>query len=97
MAKATCFYSIAEDGEGEDATRYPLETTWFTPRPREAQAAAEEAAEDYHNNHDGFEAKWPLTVVFYETEEGPEMSRWLVEMEHVPSFSAFTIQAKGGQ
>ena len=62
---------------------------------RDAEDWAVEAAEDYHGNHDGWEAHWPLTFAIYETEDGPEIARFLVERETVPQFHAApaTLQA----
>jgi hypothetical protein len=49
---------------------------------------AVDAAEDYYSNHDGWEAKWPLTFTIYESEEGLEVAAFDVEMEAVPQFTA---------
>lgn len=50
---------------------------------------AEECAEDYYHNHDGWECEWPQTVYLRETEEGPIVEVFSVDMEAVPQFSAY--------
>lgn len=52
-----------------------------------AEWTAEDAAEDYHSNHDGWEYKWPLTFRIRD-ENGRDLGEWEVSMEMVPSFSA---------
>jgi hypothetical protein len=46
-------------------------------------------AEDLHDNHDGWEAEWPLQIRIYE--DDAEVARFSVEREHVPQFSAWEI------
>lgn len=49
-------------------------------------------AEDYHANHDGREAAWPLQIRIYEA--GAEIARFLVEREHEPTFYAHELTAE---
>ena len=53
---------------------------------------AQEAADDYHSNHDGWEATWPLTFSLHETEDGPEVARFEVERECQAVFWAAAIK-----
>lgn len=71
------------DGE----TRYQLPTIFA-----EWRDIAVDAAEDYHHNHDGWEAEWPVDIAIYETEEGPMLARFRVERETVPQFSAYELK-----
>lgn len=57
-------------------------------RPLEQQDIAEQCAEDFHSNHDGWEVVWPREFVLYETEDGPTLARFEVDMEARPEFSA---------
>lgn len=50
---------------------------------------ADELAEDYNDNHDGWEAAWPLELRIYS--DNKEVARFSVEKEMVPSFSAWEI------
>lgn len=93
--KQSFWYSVVEDGP--DAERYEHKGNWFIPRPREARMAAEEAAEDYWQNHDGWESTWPLTFALYETEDGPELHRFRVEEESEPVFSAYSLPEGGSR
>ena len=47
----------------------------------------EDMADDYHTNHDGWEANWPLTFVILD-EGNHELGRYLVDRETIPSFLA---------
>jgi hypothetical protein len=47
---------------------------------------ANDAAENYWGDHDGWESRWPLMFAFYETEDGPEVRRAEIHMEAVPTF-----------
>ena len=51
--------------------------------------AAETCAEDYYDCHDGWEGKWPVTVILFEDDK--EVSRWCVEQEVIPQFSAHNV------
>lgn len=48
---------------------------------------AEDAAEDYHSHHDGWESQWPLVFRIFNKDELP-LGKFEVEREAVPSFSA---------
>jgi hypothetical protein len=49
---------------------------------------AEEAAADFHNEHDGWESGWALTITLYDGKEGPAIATFTVEREYEPSFMA---------
>lgn len=49
---------------------------------------AEECAQDYFDNHDGWEAAWPVTFKIFD-ELGEIKGVFLVELENTPTFTAF--------
>ncbi len=49
---------------------------------------AEQCADDWHSNHDGFEARWPRVFVLYADKTGPAVARFKVDRETVPQFNA---------
>jgi hypothetical protein len=51
---------------------------------------AEECAQDYHWNHDGWEASWPMKISIAETEDGPIIETFEVEREAEPVFYAYS-------
>lgn len=51
---------------------------------------AEEAAEDYYENHDGWESSWPLKIEVFSGFRS--LGKFLVCIEHVPSFSAEELE-----
>ncbi len=57
-------------------------------RPREQQQMAEECAQDFHGNHDGWESRWPREFTLYESEDGPALATFQIEREAVPMFTA---------
>jgi hypothetical protein len=50
---------------------------------------AEQCAEDWHSNHDGWEASWPRVFSLYRQKTGPSFARFEVERETVPQFNAY--------
>lgn len=72
----------------EDPTRYALRlpSTYNVKRPIEQTMIARECAEDFHSNHDGWEALWPRDITLYETDDGPPLASFEVEREAVPEF-----------
>lgn len=89
------WYSVIDDGPD----RYRAETyRTLTPSalaretsPAALCDAADDAAMDFHSNHDGWEAHWPLTFAIFATEDGAELGRCEVERELEPSFHARLI------
>ena len=51
---------------------------------------AEECAEDYYSNHDGWKGTWALTFILFDV-GGKEVGRFLVERELVESFTASEV------
>lgn len=49
---------------------------------------AEEAAADFHSEHDGWEGNWPRTITLYDGKDGPALGQFTVDREYEPSFSA---------
>jgi len=49
---------------------------------------AEQCAEDWHNNKDGWEGDWPRVFSLYRAKTGPAFARYEVEVETVPQFNA---------
>lgn len=66
----------------EDAYRLQLDCNW----DEDPEYIAQEAAEDYHSNHDGWEISWPLDLVVILT-DGSEV-RCEIELEPRPHFHA---------
>lgn len=63
---------------------YTLESNWVL---EELEYIAEDCAEDYHSNHDGWEARWPLTFTIA-TEDETILGTFEVEREARPQFYA---------
>jgi hypothetical protein len=80
----TIWYSSESD------CRHPLEVTdrCDMTRPREQKQVAEECAQDFHSNHDGWECRWPREFELFESEDGPAVAKLLIERESVPLFTA---------
>ena len=84
--KTTVYYSASADAT---AHRFRLDL----PQDLDVHDSAdrvglvEECADDWHSNHDGWEAKWPRMFVLYESKEGPALERFEVDREANPIFS----------
>lgn len=85
-AKRTFRYFLPEHGQtAEDA--YEVESVFQSDLPR---FVAEDAAENYHDAHGGWEAGWPLEIVVLDGEK--ELGRFSVDRESVPQFRARKLQ-----
>jgi len=81
MIYQTYFYYVVEDGGGpDDAHRINSGST-------APDDVAEEAAKDYHQHHNGWEATWPLTFGLLDSDR-KEIGLFSVERESVPQFIA---------
>lgn len=49
---------------------------------------AEDCANDYHSNHDGWESQWPLTLRIWD-EKGVVLGDWTVDRDYDPVFNAW--------
>lgn len=49
---------------------------------------AEDAAKNYHDEHDGWEAHWPLAIVVFSANREREIGRFSVDRESVLRFHA---------
>ena len=58
---------------------------------RDSVGAAEDAADDYHSNHDGWDGAWPIVLMLL-TEDGSEIGRFDIEREFDPVFSARKLE-----
>jgi hypothetical protein len=51
----------------------------------------DDLATDFHSNHDGWEASWPLEIRIYR--DGQEVARFEVEREYEPTFYSRELDA----
>lgn len=84
MSDRTWFYSCPDEGD-----MWPLLSCYGID---DLDMVAEDAADDYHSNHDGWEAAWPKVFAIHETEDGPELARFEVQRDFAPTFSAALIE-----
>lgn len=80
MSKRIYQYTVAKDSE-----RYDFDSK-FVP---ESYWLFEDAADDFYNNHDGWECSWPMRFDLYDAD------KWLgareVHMDMAPQFTVFDI------
>ena len=69
---------------------WTLNTTWDT---EDLAWIAEECADDYHTDHDGWESSWPITFVIW-GEQGQELGSCEVERDTEPVFRAYQKSIK---
>lgn len=82
-------YGIVEYDHGVD-DGYKVETSWHLD-DEALGYIAEDAAEDFYNNCDGWESEWPLTFIIWDN-DGKEMGRYRVVIESAPLFTASEIK-----
>lgn len=78
------WYSVNDDaGEYRFHIKYKLLSV---KEDLDKEMAAKHCAEDFHSNHDGWEAVWPLNITLYESEDDPAIATFEVEREVEPVF-----------
>lgn len=77
-----------EDYEGSPEDSYSLPNCKWDSK--DLDYVAEDAAENYHSYHDGWESSWPLTFVILDDDLN-ELGRFSVDREAVPQFHASKI------
>lgn len=77
------WYSVNDD-DGQ----YSIETSYNINDSFSLECIAKLCAENYHSEHDGWEAAWPLDITLYESEDGPAIATFEVNREAEPVFYA---------
>jgi hypothetical protein len=90
--KRTVWYSVHD----EDGERFELELAVAIDlgNPVDRGIAASGCAEDYNNEHDGWESSWPVNLWMFASEEGPAIDRFVVEKEVEPVFRPIRPRAE---
>lgn len=86
----TVFYTPTDD-DGAHRHKVVLDADYDLEDGTWNDSIAEQCADDWHSNHDGWEAQWPRVFVLYADKEGPELARFEVERETVPHFMAMPV------
>ena len=77
-------YAVLSYGDVDFKDAHDIESSHL---PEFADWVAEDCAEDFHSNHDGWESKWPLDFkVWYDF--GEVLGVFQIEREYEPLFSA---------
>ena len=79
------FYTVPEHCAD---SYYSFNASWAIKEDFQKTYVAQEAAENYWDNHDGWESTWPLEICIYNKEEGELLYSCRVDVEYVPSFGA---------
>ena len=85
----TIYYSTSDDHDSR--FKLSLASPVDITRPIEQEDIAEEAADDYHDRHDGWESGWPLEIALYASEDGVELARFKVVRDYRTEFTAYPI------
>lgn len=90
MSKRTYWYSA-----NECSHRYAVESIWDCENEVEHTCIAGDAADDYHSEHDGWEASWPIVFELFDAEDAATpFARCEVDREYEPAFFATRLQGK---
>ena len=85
--KKIIYYRVLDHCED---SYYETSTHWDNLK-EEGRFAVQDAADNYHSEHDGWECDWPLIFSLHESEDGPEICRFSVNRAPEPVFSASPI------
>ena len=75
----------------DEVSRYSCEVSTSTTFD-DLDYQAEICAENYNDEHDGWESTWPLTIALFASEDGPEIARFKVEQEFSPVYRAAVVE-----
>jgi hypothetical protein len=75
-------YTVGDNGDD----KYELDTNWANDN---IDYMADDAAKDFHSNHDGWESSWPLDFEIFIEDVSQGVYR--VERENSPTFSSTKI------
>lgn len=81
-----CIVYDDEAGVEELEPNYSFSSKWDAD---DLKWLAEDAAQNYHSNHDGWEADWPVKLAIFDGDIC--LGKFEVELEFDPSFSAGLI------
>lgn len=91
-------YTYSVNGSDVDPSdRYSFESNWLARMEKEGvderylAHVAEDAAKNYHSEHDGWEASWPVTFSIFD-EAGAHLGDVEVEREYDPVFSGTVVR-----
>jgi len=80
-------YILPEHGE-----EYPTDALEFTASHVSHEYIAEDAAEWFHHNNDGWDYDWPVVIEIFKNAKS--LGKFDVERESVPQFNATPIKSK---
>ena len=90
MARISRYYRYhLPDGGGSPDEDYYEFSSFFDPE--NGEFLAQDAAEDYHSNHDGWESSWPIELILLDS-EGVLIGKYIVDRDVAPVFSAREVQ-----
>ena len=90
LTKRKVRYYRPDDGTtAEDA--YECDTTWSDEFPHRV---AEDCADDYHSNHDGWECSWPIELVVLSQFANEPLGTFEIDRETTPVFYAHEVRLK---
>ena len=81
--KNTYWYCIPADCP---ESFYRFETIWDIGN--ECRYVFEDAAENFFNDHDGWEHSWPIEFTLHDSENGTKLAQGTVDLFHQPEFHA---------
>ncbi len=84
----TTLYYSAYDYDSEHRTSVTLIYDYDLNDDSWNDSIAEQCADDWHDNHDGWEASWPRVFALYRDKTSPAFARFEVCREYEPIFTA---------
>ena len=84
------YYTVEDFNDGiEDA--FAMKGDFYLEDKWELEMAAQDCAQNFWTNHDGWECSWPLNFTIY-TPDGKILGTFEIEQEYDPVFSARSIE-----
>lgn len=84
------YYTVEDFNDGFDDA-YAMKGNFYLEDNWELEMAAQDCAQNFWTNHDGWECSWPLNFTLY-SPDGKTLGTFEIEQEYDPVFSAYPIK-----
>lgn len=89
--KYELIYYTVEDFNDGFSDAYDMKGNFYLEDKWELEMAAQDCANDFWSNHDGWECSWPMNFTLY-APDGVALGTFEIEQEVEPVFSARRVE-----
>lgn len=87
----TIYYNAYGDEDALYRCKMTLDADYDLSEDTWHDSIAEQCAEDWHSNFDGWEASWPRVFLLFADKHSPPFAKFKIEREYDPVFYATAV------